>query len=45
MNKKLMIDEFVTFTKTLPEINEAFDLMHEGRALRTVVNMQPSNKL
>jgi len=39
MSKKLMVDEFVTFTKTLDEINVAFDLMHSGKALRTVVNM------
>jgi len=39
MNKKLMVDEFVTFTKPLTEINEGFDLMHAGKALRTVIMM------
>lgn len=39
MNKKLMVDEFVTFTKSLQEINEGFDLMHAGKALRTVIMM------
>lgn len=39
MDGKVMVDEFVTFTKPLAEINEAFDLMHQGKALRTVVNM------
>lgn len=38
-NKKLLVDEFVTFTKPLDEINEAFDLMHAGKALRSVVNL------
>ncbi|KAK7080597.1 hypothetical protein SK128_023829 [Halocaridina rubra] len=39
MNKKVMVDEFVTFTKPLQDINVGFDLMHEGKALRTVVMM------
>ncbi|XP_063599972.1 alcohol dehydrogenase class-3-like [Penaeus indicus] len=39
MDGKVMVDEFVTFTKPLGEINEAFDLMHQGKALRTVVTM------
>uniref|UniRef100_A0A2P2HX33 S-(hydroxymethyl)glutathione dehydrogenase n=1 Tax=Hirondellea gigas TaxID=1518452 RepID=A0A2P2HX33_9CRUS len=39
MNKKLMVDEFVTFMKPLDEINEAFELMHAGKALRTVLIM------
>ena len=39
MEKKLMVDEFVTFTKSFPEINEAFDLLHQGKALRTVILM------
>ncbi|XP_045138774.1 alcohol dehydrogenase class-3-like [Portunus trituberculatus] len=40
MNKQLMVDEFVTFTKPMVEINEAFQLMHEGKALRSVVMME-----
>merc|ERR1712212_968128 len=40
MDGKVMVDEFVTFTKPLQEINVAFDLMHEGKALRTVINME-----
>lgn len=31
MNKELMIDEFVTHVLPLDKINEAFDLMHEGK--------------
>uniref|UniRef100_A0A672QPK3 S-(hydroxymethyl)glutathione dehydrogenase n=1 Tax=Sinocyclocheilus grahami TaxID=75366 RepID=A0A672QPK3_SINGR len=35
MNKKLMVDEFVTHTLPFAQINEAFDLMHAGkRAVR-----------
>lgn len=40
LNKKLMLDEFVTYTKPLGEINEAFDLMHQGKALRSIVQME-----
>ncbi|KAB7503530.1 Alcohol dehydrogenase class-3 [Armadillidium nasatum] len=39
LDKKMMVDEFVTFNKKFEEINIAFDLMHEGKALRTVVNL------
>jgi len=39
VNKKLLVDEFVTFTKPLSDINVAFDLMLKGEALRTVINM------
>jgi len=39
LNKKMMVDEFVTFTKPLSDINVAFDLMHQGKALRTVMIM------
>lgn len=35
----IMIDEFVTFELPLEDINKAFDYMHEGKALRTVINM------
>lgn len=31
MNKKLMVDEFVTHTLPFEQINEAFDLMHAGK--------------
>ncbi|KAF5891963.1 Alcohol dehydrogenase class-3, partial [Clarias magur] len=31
MNKKLMVDEFVTHTLPFDQINEAFDLMHAGK--------------
>jgi len=36
---KLLVDEFVTFKKPLAEITEAFQLMHDGKALRTVLDM------
>lgn len=39
LNGKLMVDEFVTFKRPLEKINEGFDLMHAGKALRTVIDM------
>ena len=37
MEKKLKVDELVTGEMPLSSINEAFDLMHEGKAIRTVI--------
>jgi S-(hydroxymethyl)glutathione dehydrogenase/alcohol dehydrogenase len=37
LNKKVMVDEFVTGEVPLEQINEAFSLMHAGKSLRTVV--------
>ncbi|KAJ8336273.1 hypothetical protein SKAU_G00396160 [Synaphobranchus kaupii] len=41
MNKKLMVDEFVTHNLPLEKINEAFDLMTSGQSIRTVIKMAP----
>lgn len=38
MNGTLKVDEFVTHKMPLEKINEAFDLMHAGKSLRTVIN-------
>jgi len=35
---KIEIDKFVTHNKPLAEINEAFELMHAGKSLRTVLH-------
>jgi len=37
MNKKIAIDPLITHTLPLERINEAFDLMHEGKSIRTVI--------
>ena len=34
---EIKIDEFVTHTMPLEEINTAFDLMHEGKSIRSVI--------
>ncbi|XP_049764650.1 alcohol dehydrogenase class-3 [Schistocerca cancellata] len=35
--KKIMLDEFVTHNLPFEKINEAFDLLHAGKSIRTVV--------
>jgi S-(hydroxymethyl)glutathione dehydrogenase/alcohol dehydrogenase len=37
MNGKINIDDLITHTMKLPDINHAFDLMHEGKSIRSVV--------
>jgi S-(hydroxymethyl)glutathione dehydrogenase/alcohol dehydrogenase len=37
MDGKIRIDELITHKLPLARINEAFDLMHEGKSIRTVV--------
>ncbi|KAG5684813.1 hypothetical protein PVAND_014026 [Polypedilum vanderplanki] len=34
------IDEFITHNVNLDKINEAFDLMHEGKSIRTIVHFK-----
>lgn len=38
MNDEIKIDEFITYTMPLEEINRAFDLMHEGKSIRSVIH-------
>jgi len=37
MDGKINIDDLITHTMPLEEINKGFDLMHEGRSIRSVV--------
>ena len=37
MDGKINIDDLITHTMPLGEINDAFDLMHEGKSIRSVV--------
>lgn len=37
MNGKINLDDLVTFTMPLEEINTAFDYMHDGKAIRSVI--------
>ncbi len=38
MRGEIQLDPFVTHTLPLDKINEAFDLMHEGKSIRTVIH-------
>jgi S-(hydroxymethyl)glutathione dehydrogenase / alcohol dehydrogenase len=37
MEGKINIDDLVTHTMPIEQINEAFDLMHKGQSIRSVV--------
>ncbi len=37
MDGKIDIDSLITHTMPLPDINKAFDLMHAGESIRSVV--------
>ena len=37
MNGEIKIDEFITEVLPLDQINQAFDLMHEGKVIRSVI--------
>jgi S-(hydroxymethyl)glutathione dehydrogenase/alcohol dehydrogenase len=37
MNGEIKVDEMITYTMPLEKINEAFDLMHEGKSIRSVI--------
>jgi S-(hydroxymethyl)glutathione dehydrogenase/alcohol dehydrogenase len=37
MDGKIQIDPMITHTMPLEDINSAFDLMHEGKSIRSVV--------
>mgnify|MGYP000022155213 FL=1 len=38
MDKKINIDDLITHEFELEDINKAFDLMHEGKSIRSVIN-------
>ena len=38
MAGKIQLEPFVTHTMPLADINAAFDLMHEGKSIRSVVH-------
>ncbi|CAK7312056.1 Alcohol dehydrogenase class-3 [Vulpes lagopus] len=39
MSRKIKVDEFVTHSLSFDQINEAFDLLHAGKSIRTVVKL------
>lgn len=38
MQGEFRLDDFITHTMPLEQINEAFDLMHEGKSIRSVIH-------
>ena len=38
MDGEIKVDEFITHTMKLEDINKAFDLMHEGKSIRSVIH-------
>lgn len=38
MKGEFKLDDFITHTMALEDVNEAFDLMHEGKSIRTVLH-------
>ena len=38
MSGEINLDDFVTFKMPLSDINKAFELMHEGKSIRTVID-------
>ena len=38
MNGDIKVDEFITYTMPLEDINKAFALMHEGKSIRSVIH-------
>lgn len=39
LKKEIKVDEYISHNMALPEINDAFDLMHQGKSLRAVIHM------
>jgi len=38
MEKKINVDDLITHKLTLAQVNQAFDLMHAGESIRSVVS-------
>uniref|UniRef100_A0A665TLC8 Alcohol dehydrogenase 1-like n=1 Tax=Echeneis naucrates TaxID=173247 RepID=A0A665TLC8_ECHNA len=41
LDKKVMVDEFITHNMTLDQINDAIELMKGGKCIRTVLSVSP----
>ncbi|MNE83108.1 S-(hydroxymethyl)glutathione dehydrogenase [compost metagenome] len=38
LDGEFALNDFITHTMGLEQINEAFDLMHEGKSIRSVIH-------
>ena len=43
LNGEIPLQDFITHTMPLEDINEAFDLMHEGKSIRSVIHFDALN--
>ncbi|GLD56277.1 alcohol dehydrogenase 1-like protein [Lates japonicus] len=41
LDKKLKLDEFITHNMTLDQVNDAIELMKQGKCIRTVLSVSP----
>uniref|UniRef100_A0A3P8TJ18 Enoyl reductase (ER) domain-containing protein n=1 Tax=Amphiprion percula TaxID=161767 RepID=A0A3P8TJ18_AMPPE len=41
LNKKIKLDEFITHNMTLAQVNDAIELMKQGKCIRTVLSVSP----
>ncbi|XP_063764091.1 alcohol dehydrogenase 1-like isoform X2 [Eleginops maclovinus] len=41
LDKKVKVDEFITHNMTLEQVNDAIELMKQGKCIRTVLNILP----
>jgi S-(hydroxymethyl)glutathione dehydrogenase/alcohol dehydrogenase len=41
MSGKILVDELVTHKLPIERVNEAFDMLHQGRPIRTVLSYEP----
>uniref|UniRef100_A0A3P8UII8 Alcohol dehydrogenase 8a n=1 Tax=Cynoglossus semilaevis TaxID=244447 RepID=A0A3P8UII8_CYNSE len=41
LDKKVKLDEFITHNMSLEQINEAFEVMKQGKCIRTVISVSP----
>ncbi|WP_025474669.1 zinc-binding dehydrogenase, partial [Yersinia pestis] len=44
LDGKFALNDFITHTMALDQINEAFDLMHEGKSIRSVIHFNHSSE-
>lgn len=44
LDGEFKLDDFITHTMPLEEINHAFELMHEGKSIRSVIHFEPSDQ-
>jgi len=42
MSGKILVDELVTHELPIERINEAFDMLHQGRSIRSVLSYNPA---